>query len=143
MEKEEKTPLKGGVNRSVILVALILGLLTVGYGYIHISYKTGKGASKDYMTGEGGFKTPIPTPTAVVEDQPTERKRADIYLSYAETTINCWVDNVQAVKDIDKEIVILEQKEEERRQKGLPLDSYNGRNEQIDELIAQIFELCL
>lgn len=152
MEKEGKTLLKGGVNRLVILVALILGLLIVGYGCMHISYKTGKDTGKDYTVGEEGFKTPTPTPTllqettppAVIEDQPTkERKRTDIYLSYAETAINCWADNAQAVKDIDREIVILAQKEEERRQKGLPPNSYDGRNERIDELIAQMFELCL
>ena len=144
MGKEEKAQLKDGIDKVVVLVALILVLVIVGYGYMHISFEAGRGADKDNPTDGGVFKTATPAPTTVVEDQPSkERRRADIYLFYAETAINCWEDNAQAVKDIDREIVVLEQKEEERRQKGLPLDSHDGRNEQIDELIAEIFELCL
>lgn len=36
---ENKKEQKNGINRTAILIALILGLSLVGYGYINISYK--------------------------------------------------------------------------------------------------------
>jgi len=38
-ENEMKEKPKGGINKTAILVALILGLSVVGYGYLNISYK--------------------------------------------------------------------------------------------------------
>ena len=38
VEEEIKKP-KSGINKTAILVALILGLSVVGYGYLNISYK--------------------------------------------------------------------------------------------------------
>lgn len=37
--KEETKKSKDGINKTAILVALILGLSIVGYGYLNISYK--------------------------------------------------------------------------------------------------------